>query len=210
MVNQWVLLGYLLEQKWLRDKHHQSLPQHCWDESSQNLGTWSPLHSLQAVQHVRECPFQLTHLSKPLPGSNSKDHNDHSMSNDALLILICLQFLDLSLVLLGKIYSTKSGYSPHPHHYHQYTAGFCFFQAAGLAVTEVSLKLGLSESNSQQFGLFTFWDKETSESGQFKGLLKLLRFAFLPPLRSFPEGWDVPSNLGENHYTAPGNWKLPF
>ena len=76
------------------------------------------------------------------------------MSYDPLLILICLRFLDLSLVLLGKIYSTKSGYSP-PRPL-QFTAGFCFFQAAGLAVTEVSLKLDLSENNSQQLGLFTF------------------------------------------------------
>ena len=53
--------GYLLEQKWLKDrcitKAHPSM-----GDSSQKLGTRSPLHSLQTAQQVEECPFQVPQL----------------------------------------------------------------------------------------------------------------------------------------------------
>jgi hypothetical protein len=40
-------------------------------DSSQNLGTWSAVHSLQAHQQIGECPFQVTQLSKALLGSSA-------------------------------------------------------------------------------------------------------------------------------------------
>jgi hypothetical protein len=48
------------------------------------------------------------------------------------------------------------------------SAGFCFFQADGL-VSEFSLQLGWSESDSQKLGLSTL-KKRLSESAQFQEL----------------------------------------
>lgn len=60
-VGLWVLLGYLQEQKWLKDsymvKGHYSL-----GGSSQKLRVWSTVHSLQAAQQVGEGPFQVIQL----------------------------------------------------------------------------------------------------------------------------------------------------
>lgn len=49
--------GYLKKQKWLSciTKAHPSI-----GDTSQKLGTWSSLHSLQSAYQVAKCPFQVT------------------------------------------------------------------------------------------------------------------------------------------------------
>lgn len=56
------------------------------------------------------------------------------------------------------------------------SAGFCFFQAAGL-VSESSLQLGRSGSDSQQLGLPALGKKRLRESGQFLELPEAIRVA---------------------------------
>lgn len=54
-------LGYLQEQKWLKDSY--MVKAHCsLGGSSQKLRVWSTVHSLQASQQVGEGPFQVTQL----------------------------------------------------------------------------------------------------------------------------------------------------
>lgn len=61
---------YLQQQAQLKDscvtKAHPSMS----DSSQKNLKTWSPLNHPGDSSTVGECPFQLAHWSKPLPGSS--------------------------------------------------------------------------------------------------------------------------------------------
>lgn len=54
-----------------------------------------------------------------------------------------------------------------------------------------SLHFGLSESESQQFDLFIFWEWGPRESGQFQVLPEAICNCLPSCLRSFAEGWIV-------------------
>lgn len=89
-------------------------------------------------------------------------------------------------------------------------AGFCFFQAVGLA--SGSLQPGSSESlfctssclTDSAAWLVYSWRKGPRESGQLQELLKCFWVVYLPRLRRSPAGWTV--SIWEERVTKHQQW----